>query len=146
MDYPRVFSINTDIDVNSGDTRLRMYICFLQIKHEIQTTPFSQEVRRLAIDVRQERKWMPTHTTLLSYRRIDYVYGGTPGQCKFLIKIFNDGNVPDEERRVIIERILTILQSGDRRAAAMVEDEVQALAERVYKKPRQNRQAGPSAG
>lgn len=133
LDYPHVFSINRDIDINSGDVRVRMYICFLRIKDEVQKTSFSQEVLRLAIDVPQERKWMPTHTKLLSSRHIEYVYGGIPVECDILIKTFDDGNVPDEDRRVILQRILTILQSGDRQVTIKVEDEVRAFMEKVYR-------------
>jgi hypothetical protein len=78
LGFPRVFSINSDFDLNSGDVRDYTYVCFLKINEEIQTTPFSQEVRRLGIDVPQERKWVGTYTKLFTILRkiyICYVYG-----------------------------------------------------------------------
>jgi len=141
LDVPRVFSINSDFDLNNGDVRVQNYACFLKIKDEIQTTPFSQEVRRLGIDVPQERKWVRTSTKLLrllSDTHICYVYGGIPAGCDFLIKMFDDRNVSEENRRIILQRIITILQSGDRNVPRMIEDELQAVAEKVYKKTTQN--------
>ncbi|HUT45411.1 MAG TPA: hypothetical protein VMX36_03965 [Sedimentisphaerales bacterium] len=56
LKHPRVFSICKDIDLNSGDVREQINACFLRIKDEVQTTPFSREVRRLGIAVPEERR------------------------------------------------------------------------------------------
>ena len=133
LGVPRVFSINSDFDLNSGDERVQIYACFLKIKDEIKTTPFSQEVRRLGIDVPKDRKWVRTYTKLLINKHINYAYGGIPAGCNFLIKMFDDRNVSDENRRIILQRIITILQSGDRNVPRMIEDELPAIAEKVYK-------------
>jgi hypothetical protein len=127
LGVPRVFSINRDFDLNSGDVRYYTYVCFLKINEDIQTTPFSQEVRRLGIDVPQERKWMPTHTKLFTILRkiyINYVYGGTPTKCNFLITVFDEVNVPDENRHIILQEIITILQSGDRKVPYMITEKI----------------------
>lgn len=127
LGFPRVFSINTDFDLNSGDERVYVYVCFLKIKDEIQTTPFSQEVRRIGIDVPQERKWVGTSTKLLrliTKRYICPVYGGVPAECNFLIKVFDMVNVSDENRRIILQEIITILQSGDRKVPYMITEKI----------------------
>jgi len=137
LGVPRVFSINTDFDLNSGDVRVYTYFCYLKIKDEIKTTPFSQEVRRLGVEVPQERKWVGTSTKLFTILRkiyICYVYGGTPGECNFLIAMFDQVNLPDEKRRVILQEITMILQSGDHRnVPRVITEELQAEAEKVYK-------------
>ena len=127
LGFPRVFSINKDFDLNRGDERVYVYVCFLKIKDEIQATPFSQEIRRLDIDVSQERKWMPTHTKLFTILRkiyINYIYGGVPADCNVLIKVFDEVNVPDENRRIILQEIITILQSGDRKVPHMITEKI----------------------
>lgn len=134
LGFPRVFSINRDFDLNSGDVRWYTYVCFLKIKDEIKTTQFSQEVRRLDIDVPQERKWVPTHIKFLIFKYINYVYGRTPEECNYLIKLFDKGNVSEENRRIILQKFMKILQTGDRRnVSLMTKKEVQAEAKKVYK-------------
>ncbi|MFC1637218.1 hypothetical protein ACFL5Z_20560 [Planctomycetota bacterium] len=137
LDLPHVFNISRDIDVNSGDVRVKIEVCYFRIKDEIQKTPFSEEVRRLGINVSHVRKWVPTHTKLLSNKRIYYIYGGTPAKCKLLVKMFNDGNVSEEDRRAILQKFLNILQSGDRHLETKIEAELQVLAEKVYKVTKQ---------
>jgi len=44
----------------------------------------------------------------------------------------------DENRRIILQKFITILQIGDRNVPRMIEDELQAVAEKVYKKTTQN--------
>jgi hypothetical protein len=134
LGFPRVYSINMDFDLNSGDVRWYTYACFLKIKDEIKTTQFSKEVRRLGIDVPQERKWAPTYTKFLINKDVLYVYGQTPGDCNYLIKLFDKGNVSDEDRRIILQKFITILQTGDHRnVPRMIAEEVQSEVEKVYK-------------
>jgi hypothetical protein len=135
LGFPRVFSINSDFDLNSGDERVYTYVCLLKIKEEIQTTPFSQEVRRLGIDVPPERKWVGTSTKLFTILRIIhicYVYGGTPGECNFLIAMFDQVNLPDEKRRVILQKLMKILETADQRnVSIMITKEIQAESEKI---------------
>ncbi|MFC1604886.1 hypothetical protein ACFL5F_07655 [Planctomycetota bacterium] len=116
LGFPRVFSINRDFDLNSGDVRWYTYACFLKIKDEIKTTQFSQEIRRLGIEIPLERKWVGTYTKLFTILRkiyICYVYGGTPTECNYLITLFDKGNVSDENRRIILQKFMTFF--ADRR-------------------------------
>jgi hypothetical protein len=127
LGFPRVFSVNKDFDLNSGDEREYVYVCFLKIKEEIKTTPFSREVRRLGIDVPQERKWMPTHTKLFTILRkiyMNYIYGGVPGECNVLIKVFDEVNLSDENRRIILQEIITIFQIGDRKVPHVITEKI----------------------
>ena len=134
LGFPRIYSISMDFDLNSGDVRWYTYACLVKIKDEIKTTQFSQEVRRLGINVPQERKWVPTYTKFLIFKDILYVYGQTPTDCNYLIKLFDKGNVSDENRRIILQKFITILQTGDHRnVPLMITEEIQAEAEKVYK-------------
>jgi len=137
LGVPRIFSINKDFDLNSGDERVYVYVCFLKIKDKIHVTPFSQEVRRLGIAVPKERKWVSTSTKLqrlITKRYICSIYGCIPADCNFLIWLFDKGNLSDENRRIILQKFLTILQSGDHRnVPRVITEELQAEAEKVYK-------------
>ena len=137
LGFPRVFSINRDFDLNSGDERVYIYACFLKIKDKIQTTPFSREIRRLGIDIPQERRWIITHTKVFMILHDKYicpVYGGVPTECNFLIWLFDHGNVSDKNRRITLQEIITILQSKDRRnVPRMITEKVQAETEKLLK-------------
>ena len=137
LGVPRVFSINKDFDLNSGDEGVYVYVCFLKIKDEIHTTPFSREIRRLGIAVPQERKWILTSMKLLrliTKRYICPIYVGTPAECNFLTGLFDYGDVPDENRRIILQEILTILQTGDHRnVPRMITEKVQIESEKIFK-------------
>jgi len=137
---PRLFSSCQDIDLNSGDIRVQVNVCFMQVKNEIQTTPFSREVRRLGIAVPQERRWVRRSTEVIRvlYKGcIYYSYGRTFSQCKTLMMIFKDGDVPDAERAAIMQKILTHWQSRGGGELRMVDEELQALAKKVYAIPAQ---------
>jgi len=70
---------------------------------------------------------------LISKKFIYYVYGGTPTQCNLLIWLFDYGNVPDEYRRIILQQIVTILQSGDRKAPFIITEKISDEAEKIFK-------------
>lgn len=137
LGFPRVFSINKEFDLNSGDERVYVYVCFLKIKDEIHATPFSQEVRRLGIAVPQERKWVGTSTKLLRFiskKYIYYAYGAVPTKCNFLIWLFDYGDIQDDNRRIILEKFVTILQTGDYHSVPrMIMEELQNETEKILK-------------
>lgn len=136
---PRVFSICQDIDLNSGDIQEQINVCFVRIKDEVQTTPFSREVRRLGIVVPQERRWVRAYTKVLTIACIFHLYGETFSQCNSVMRMFEDGHIPDEERLIIVKRILTNWQSKDPRDLHKVNEELEATAEKVYKVPADHR-------
>lgn len=134
LGHPRVFSVHRDIDINSGDVRVEIYACFFRIKNEIQVTPFSQEIRRLGIRVPEKRLWKRAQTKLLTWKYIGYQYGGTIVKCNFLIKVLDATNVPDQDRLVILKRVLMSLQKGKGMIAkAEINDQLQALSKKLGK-------------
>lgn len=48
---------STSIDLNSGDIRVKKYAFSFKVKDRIFETYFSEEVRRLDIDIPKERVW-----------------------------------------------------------------------------------------
>ena len=131
LGFPRVFSINKDFDLNSGDIRVYEYICFLKIKDEIQVTPFSQEIRRLSIDIPKERNWITVQTKLLISKYINYPYGGIPADCNFLVAVFDHAKLSDENRRITLQEIISILKRGDRKVPHMINEKVTNEAEKL---------------
>ena len=113
LTYPWVFSNQEAIDVNSGDTMHRIYICGLPIRESTQTTAFSREVRRLGIDVRGVRDWKRVDAGVLIGRPISYRYSGVPDVCDFLVRLLDTTETPDEDRSHILKEALTALQSGE---------------------------------
>lgn len=136
---PRLFRIDKDIDANTGDVRVQVYICSLQTKSEIEMTPFSQEVRRLSIPVLENRVWRRVGRKLLTRTYICPTYRSTIRQCNTLMEMFDYGHVSDEDRRVILQKILMALQSENGRELREIDAELNALAEEVYKTPTHKR-------
>ena len=130
--HPRVFITNTYMDVNSGDVRAVTTLRGLRIWDNVRTTPFSREVRRLGIAVPKDRVWrlarteqamlMGTH----SHARLDPVRH----DLGLLMEIFIIGNVPDQERLVILESILESLKN--KRPASEIRDQIKAVEEKVF--------------
>lgn len=96
------------VDINSGDVK----------GSTISETPLSKEVRRLAIAVPAERKWM-----LMSSRNRrmsgDGVYRFVPEIGAELVSLLNRMNTADEERKAILERFMTSLRAEDPLQAKM---------------------------
>jgi hypothetical protein len=131
---PRVYRIDKSIDANSGDLRVQVYICSLQTKSYVESTPFSREVRRLGIPLVENRMWRPVSTRCLTRgRHITYTYRRTIRQCDELMEMFDHGNVPDENRRIILQNILAALQSEKGGKLSAIDAELNSLAERVYR-------------
>lgn len=110
---PWICSIRTDIDINSGALRRQVYVCSFRVRDEIQESRFSREVRRLGIGLTgtplwkgaQERALLPgidTHCT----------YGYALLTCDELVELLAESNLPEQDRRMILERFLTILGTG----------------------------------
>ena len=110
LGHPRVFSIKDDCDINSGDVRRQIYVCFFRIKNEIHETAFSREVRRLGILVGEERIWKSTYKKVLTIKCIYIPFGGTIAKCNFLIEMFDVAKVSDQDRLEILERVFISLQ------------------------------------
>ena len=133
---PRLYRIDKYIDANSGDLRVQVYICSLQAESYVKSTPFSKEVRRLGIPIAENRMWRPVSTRCLrGGRHIHYTYRKTIRKCDELMEMFDQRNVPDEDRRIILQNVLAALQSERGRKLSAIDAELNSLAERVRKTP-----------
>ena len=131
--HPSAVTTNTYIDANRGDVRVETTVCGLRVRDTVSVTRFSREVRRLGITVRHERDWRPVlvEEGLLLGTHIDFRLTGTAGDLELLIDIFEQGKVSDEERLVILQRILVSLKKlthGERE----IREQVAAMENAVY--------------
>jgi len=110
---PLIFRIETDLDVNSGDIRQRKYICSILVEDNIQTTPFSQEIRRLGLILNKERIWERAEgkIKLNQYGRSKYRIA--INMCNLLVDMFDDYNISDEDRFIILQNAFKNLQAGN---------------------------------
>jgi len=123
-----IYRVHRDVDVNTGDIRKQSYVCFARVKDEIETSPFSQEIRRLGIGVDKERVWKRAGTRLPGRGFVCFRYGGAVANCDLLVRLLDGVETPDEDRRVILQGVLTSLQTGD---LAAIDKQLQALAEKL---------------
>ena len=128
----RVYRVRTYIDINSGDVRTETTICSLPINDEIRVTQFSQEVRRLGVAIPKNPKWKPVVTRGLTGSDLGHTLSPVIGQCKLLMDIFVQENVPDEERLVVLKSILGSLEKGEL-AKHEIDDQLRALLARETK-------------
>lgn len=109
---PFIYSRNTDVDINSGDVRKRTILFTFIVKEEIEQTPFSREVRRLGIPINVNRKWEHASTSALTMHGTAR-YDSSCRRCITIVAIFNDIDMPDNERTTILQSVLTCLQTGN---------------------------------
>ncbi len=132
--HPRVFNTNTYIDANSGDLRVETTVCGLRVWDRIRTTPFSREVRRLDIPTPKDRAWQLAlkEKGLLGGGHTHSILGRVVVDLESLMRIFAHGEVADQERRVILQKILVSFKDS-RLAIGEVRDQVKAMENKVYK-------------
>ena len=96
------------IDLNSGECRYQRYVFSLKVKDKITATPFSEEVRRLGIEIPNERIWkyMSGRYFRLSAHVISDGYYSVNAKFSKLLLIFEMYNIPDNERIAAIEEVL----------------------------------------
>jgi len=100
---PWVFNFNTDIDINSGDFRDRVCVFCAPVKDRVYDSELSREVRRLGVGIPATRVW----------KRMGQKYIRVLISCEELLNTLNEVKAPDEERRVVLERLMTSLRTED---------------------------------
>jgi hypothetical protein len=106
------------MDINSGDFRYQEYCGDRLVRSEIRESALSKEARRLGISLPAERKWQPMHRNrpgnwVHGPTYEDCAYGFLMGVCNDLVRILNEANTPDDERRVVLGKFLTMLRTED---------------------------------
>ncbi len=110
---PWAFSFREAIDINSGDVGHWTYVCGLRIREDIQTSAFSQELRRVGVKVPPVRNWKRTSTKVLSGKPVATENLDLSHQCNFVLAVLNAHKASDAERSVLLAEALGILQTGD---------------------------------
>lgn len=107
-----------DIDINSGDIRFHEYIDGICKKDVIRTTEFSDDIRRLGIDVPENRIWRTTDKTEIrgsekhsARTNISYLHHSLMSDCLRSTWLLNDANVSDHDRKEVLQEILKKMQS-----------------------------------
>ncbi len=118
LDQAWLYCAHTDIDINSGDTRYQVRIFSLLVTTEIRESALSREIRRLGIAVSPTRAWKRTsEARIVNASDSYYLYGSVIVQCLYLLNVLDHVNASDEERRVILCKLMTSLQTGDAQRA-----------------------------
>ncbi len=132
--HPSAVTTNTYIDANSGDVRVETTVFGLPVKDTIKKTQFSREVRRLNRAVLQNRAWQPVliEEGLLMGTHIDGRLGGVPDLLDWIVGLLERARVPDQERLVVMERILGTLRN-EKSDRGDITDELSVLSSRLNK-------------
>jgi hypothetical protein len=111
--YPWVYSVQIDVDRNSGDLLYCTCILGRRVGERIEASPFSNEVRRVGISVPESRRWEHVGTKLLVGGSRPYRYFGLMGDCTLLLRYLDELKMPDQERADILARALVSFQRAD---------------------------------
>lgn len=113
LNSPRFFCTYKDFDLNSGDIRKSSFLCSLLINEKIQKTPFSRELRRLGMPVSEKRKWKRFSMKLPnvgSRTYVEYRGAGAIHTCLGLPIVFDEFEISNEKRRIVLQKALLFLQ------------------------------------
>lgn len=121
-----VFLRATDMDINSGVLRHQVRVLTLPVAEEKEDSRLSREVRRLGIVTPETPLWRGIH--------VCYIYGGVLARATELVMSLELAETPDDERREVLQRFMTALQSADpqhaEQQARLITDEIAGRASR----------------
>jgi hypothetical protein len=109
---PPLSYVETQMDINSGDVRDRIYIFGVSVTRKVDETPLSREVRRLGIAIPEAPEWqfMNGHSSGGVFS--DGWLGSAWAACCGLVSLLDRTRTPDEDRRVVLQKVLKILKTG----------------------------------
>ena len=115
--------IINEVDINSGDIRYTKYVDGICKKDVIRTTEFSDEIRRLGIDIPENRVWRQLNNTKIwEYRKwgstkkhgtmqhSDTLHGFMQ-DYRNSVWLLKETNALDQERKEFLQEILKNLQA-----------------------------------
>jgi hypothetical protein len=102
------------MDINSGVLRHQVRVLTLPVAEEKEDSRLSHEVRRLGIVTPETPLWKRTSESRL-WRGIHvcHIYGGVLARATELVMSLELAETPDGERREVLQRFMTALQSAD---------------------------------
>jgi hypothetical protein len=101
----------SDLDLNSGDTRAVLPAADGSRRDGIYETELSKEVRRLGIPIADGRKWVPITDRRAGSMELHSAYSSLPRMVDELLELFDQVKATDEERRDVLERLMTSLRT-----------------------------------
>jgi hypothetical protein len=109
-----VFLRATDMDINSGVLRHQVRVLTLPMAEEKEDSRLSREVRWLGIVTAETPLWKRTSESRL-WRGIHvcYIYGGVLARATELVMSLELAAAPDDERREVLQKFMTALQSAN---------------------------------
>lgn len=100
------------IDLNSGDLKGSRYILDGPPLYGIYESDLSKEIRRLGIPIPEQRRWMPiSRAGFVNGGEVMYVYEDFLPAARRLLSLLAQANAPDEERRAVLEKLMTSLRT-----------------------------------
>jgi hypothetical protein len=105
---PRYFGpVGEEIDFNSGDLRWTRAVTDYPPRYEIYETGLSRELRRLGIPIPEQRRWVHTSSWSSGAMFADTFRGHVLPRALDLLKILEEVNASDEQRRDVLQRLMT---------------------------------------
>ena len=127
--YPWLFRVDRSVDVNSGDVLRQVRICGVQVGETAEATAFSDEMRRLGVQMPEDRRWERLSVQALGGRTlVSYSRDGILTRCSFLVRVMQELDLPHDERIAVLRKALASLEVGDSEG---IDSLSQSLAERL---------------
>lgn len=109
---PVALYFRTEMDLNSGDVRGLISISDEPPRYGIYETNLSREVRRLGIRIPEKRQWLRIDGSgYYGGVYIDNPYSDLPPDTREVLRLLDEVNASDEERRDVLERLMTSLRT-----------------------------------
>jgi hypothetical protein len=97
-------TVRTDVDANSGEMKERTYFFGMRVSEHVEESVFSREIHRLGIRPPEMRNWKPATPR--------EEYDGAVEDCDFLVDLLRMIGLTDQDRKAILEKALSNLQTG----------------------------------
>ncbi len=114
---PNIYSTDNYTDLYSGDIKVEKYFLSLKIKEDIYLTEFSNEVRRLGINIPDNRKWSSRNSEKYSLGLFPELIDGVGLYIEvYLNMIMSDFikyKISDSVRITIIQEVLSCIKNNN---------------------------------
>lgn len=118
LGQPWLLSRSRDLDINSGRLRRQTRAFSFRFGEKTEESALSREIRRLGIQTPTTPAWKRIDERyLVRSRFINFAYGGVFAASEQLLMTLEMAKAPDDERRDVLTRFMSALQSADARQA-----------------------------
>ncbi len=118
LGQPWLLSRSRDLDINSGRLRRQTRVFSWRSSEKTEESMLSREIRRLGIQTPAAPLWKRIgESYLVRSRFINYAYGGVFAASEQLLMTLEMAKAPDDERRDVLTRFMSALQSANARHA-----------------------------